>query len=144
MRFTILLALIAAVAALTSIISPHTANAMAVTPIVLDIGTTGNTNHAQISVLNDGAKPLPVEIIVSRIELNESGEMDAKPAADEFLIFPPQALVRPGATQVFRLQWVGDPQLKRSQSYSFSVNQVPVKMPEGKSGVQVVFNFGVL
>jgi fimbrial chaperone protein len=53
-------------------------------------------------------------------------------------------MVAPGATQNFRIQWVGDPQIKTSQSYSFSVNQVPVKMPAGQSGVQVVFNFATI
>jgi P pilus assembly chaperone PapD len=131
-------------AALAAIVLTLPAAAMSVTPIVLDMSTAGAGNHSQISVVNDGAKPLPVEIVVSRIELDEKGEMSSKPAGDEFLIFPPQALVAAGATQNFRIQWVGEPQIKTSQSYVFSVNQVPVKMPEGKSGVQVVFNFATI
>ena len=119
------------------------ANAMSVSPATLDISTTAN-NTGQIRVVNDGATPLPVEIIISRIELNETGEMTTKPAGDEFLVFPPQALLAPGATQNFRVQWVGDPQIQLSQSYVFSVNQVPVRMPEAKSGVQVVFNFATI
>jgi P pilus assembly chaperone PapD len=117
--------------------------AMAVKPIVLDMSTMGG-KASQISVTNDAAKPLPVEIIVSRVELDETGEIKSTPAGEEFLIFPPQAMVRPGATQVFRIQWVGEPDIKTSQSYTLSVNQVPVKMPEGKSGVQVVFNFACM
>jgi P pilus assembly chaperone PapD len=101
--------------------------AMMVSPIYLDMNAAGNNNHAQISVTNDGAKALPVEIIVSHIDLNENGEALSKIAGEEFLIFPPQAMVSPGATQVFRIQWVGDPQIKTSQSYTFSVNQVPVR-----------------
>lgn len=117
------------------------ANAMSVAPSVVDMTTVGDTRTAQISVINDGSKALPVEIVVSRIELNESGDTASTPAGDEFVIFPPQALIAPGATQNFRLQWVGNPNIEKSQSYNFSVNQVPIKMPEGKSGVQVVFNF---
>ena len=120
------------------------AEAMSVTPVVVDMTTSGANNRAQINVLNDGAKALPVEIIISRIEVDESGEIVSQPAGEEFLIFPPQALVQTGATQAFRVQWVGDPQIKTSQSYVFSVNQVPVKMPAGQSGVQVVFNFATV
>ena len=105
---------------------------------------TAAKGKGEIRVVNDGSKQLPVEIVVSRVELSESGETIAKPAGDEFLVFPPQALVSPGATQNFRIQWVGDPQIKQSQSYIFSVNQVPVRMPAGKSGVQVVFNFATV
>lgn len=117
--------------------------AMSVSPTVIDLGA-GSKSRQQITVVNDGAKALPVEIMVSRMELNENGDTATKPAGDEFLIFPPQALVAAGATQSFRIQWVGDPQLKQSQSYIFSVNQVPVKMPAGQSGVQVVFNFATI
>jgi fimbrial chaperone protein len=117
--------------------------AMGVAPIVLDMSTMSNKT-SQLTVTNDNAVSMPVEIIVSRVELNEKGEMTTSPAGDEFLIFPPQAMVPAGGTQVFRIQWVGDPQIKSSQSYTFSVNQVPVKMPEGKSGVQVVFNFACI
>ena len=117
--------------------------AMSVSPVTLDMSTSSN-NTGQIRVVNDGATPLPVEIIISRIELNEAGEMTTKPAGQEFLVFPPQALLAPGSTQNFRIQWVGDPQIMQSQSYVFSVNQVPVRMPQGKSGVQVVFNFATI
>ena len=136
--------LIAGLAATTAALSfALPAHAMSVTPIVLDMTTTPGKAQ-QITVVNDAAKPLPVEIVVSRIELDEKGEMSAKLAGDDFLVFPPQALVPAGATQNFRIQWVGDPQIPASQSYVFSVNQVPVKMPEGKSGVQVVFNFATI
>jgi fimbrial chaperone protein len=129
-----------ATAALTFI---STAQAMSVSPMVIDMTTVGKNNHSQLSVLNDSAKPLPVEIIISRIDMTEDGKLVPKPAGDEFLIFPPQAMVAPGATQVFRVQWVGN-ELKISKTYSFSVNQVPVKLPKSKSGVQVVFNFGCI
>lgn len=131
-------------ACLAAVVTAAPAMAMSVTPIVLDMTTAGGTSRSQISVVNDGAKPLPVEIVISRIELDEKGEMQTKPAGDEFTVFPPQALVPAGATQNFRIQWVGDPQIPTSQSFVFSVNQVPVKMPEGKSGVQVVFNFATI
>lgn len=120
------------------------AHSMTVTPVIVDMSTSGSGNHAQITVVNESAKVLPVEIVVSRIEVGESGEITSTPAGDEFVLFPPQALVPAGATQNFRVQWVGAPQIKTSQSYIFSVNQVPVKMPKGESGVQVVLNFSTI
>jgi P pilus assembly chaperone PapD len=126
------------------VVSTPVAEAMSVQPVVLEIHASGTGNTAAIAVINDGAAPLPVEIKISRIELDESGEIARKPADDDFLVFPPQAMVPPGATQSFRVQWAGDPQIKQSQSYVLSTNQVPVKMPAGKSGVQVVFNFATI
>jgi fimbrial chaperone protein len=134
-------ALILAITA--AILSVTAASAMSVSPVTLDLSATGK-NKDQISVVNDSSAPLPVEIIISSLEMDENGKTTAKPAADEFLLFPPQALIPPGGTQSFRVQWVGDPQIQRSQSYIFSVNQVPVQMPKGQSGVQVVFNFATV
>jgi fimbrial chaperone protein len=125
---------------MSALVASGPAGAMSVSPASLDMTTTGN-NKGQITVGNDSAKPLPVEILIKRIELSESGELISKPAGDEFLIFPPQALLASGATQTFRVQWVGDPAIRQSQNFIFSVNQVPVKMPASTSGVQVVFNF---
>lgn len=117
------------------------AMAMSVTPIVLDLTTAGSKSRGQITVVNDGARPLPIEILVKRLELDENGKKTATPADDDFAIFPLQKLIAPGATQTFHLQWSGDTQILASQHYIISINQVQVTMPKGKSGVQVVFNF---
>jgi fimbrial chaperone protein len=136
------ISIIASALLVCGVLFGQSAYAMSVNPLVLDLSTA--SKGAQISVLNDGAKPLPVEVTVSRAELDEKGEMTTKPAGDEFLIFPAQVMIPPGASQSIRLQWVGDPNIPTSQTYVFSFNQVPVKMPESKSGVQVVMNFGAL
>ena len=128
---------------LAAIASSIPAAAMSVSPVTLDLVTTGK-NTGQIAVTNDGATPLPVEIVVSRMEMDENGQTATKPAGDEFLVFPPQALLAPGAVQNFRVQWVGEPQISGSQSYILSINQVPVKMATRQSGVQVVFNFATV
>ena len=120
------------------------AHAMSVSPIVVEMSSTGRHAKSTIRVVNDSTKKLPVEIEISRVELDANGGQKSTPAGDEFLIFPPQAIVAPGATQTFRVQWVGEPVIPESQTYIFSVNQVPVKMPKGQSGVQVVFNFGTV
>jgi len=112
--------------------------------MLLDLAVAGANSRGQITVENDSQGPLPVDIVVSRLEIDENGKVASQPAGEEFLIIPPQAMVKAGASQVFRIQWVGDANIKLSQSYTFSVNQVPVKLPEGESGVQMVFNFGAL
>ena len=53
-----------------------------------------------------------------------------------FLVVPPQALMPPGATQNFRIQWVGEPQLCESQSY-----MLPVELPANVTQVQASLDF---
>lgn len=118
--------------------------AMTVTPIQVEMVSTGSQGRAQITVTNDGSEPLPVELNIQKLTLNEGGDRTLSKAPDNFLIFPPQALIKPGSSQVFRLQWVGEPLLSASESYMMSVNQIPVKLPAGKSAVQIVMSFGVV
>lgn len=119
------------------------ANAVNVTPIHIEMNSAGSGSRAQVTVTNPSRAPLPIEIAAKSMELDERGKQSFGKAAEEFLVFPPQALIQPGATQTFRLQWVGEPQLPKSRSFMIYVNQIPVKMPKGQSGVQVVMSFGV-
>ena len=120
------------------------ASAMSVTPVHVEMTSVGSASRNQVSVTNTGTAPMPVETSLERLQLDEDGNRKTAKAGDEFLVFPPQAIIPPGGTQVFRLQWVGEPSLALSQSYIFSVAQVPVQFPKGQSKVQVVMSFGVI
>ena len=55
------------------------------------------------------------------------------------------AVVAPGSTQTFRVQWVGGPNIARSQTFLITARQLPVKVPQdGGSRIQVVQAFGAL
>ncbi len=130
--------------ALAATLTPAIAQAMSVTPVVVEMASAGQQSRASLQVINNGAAPLPVEIEISRVELGPNGEQTLKRADADFRVFPAQAMVPPGATQVFRLQWAGEPDLAASQSYIFSVNQLPVKLSKPVSGVNIVFNFATV
>jgi fimbrial chaperone protein len=120
------------------------AHAVNVQPLSLEMVSIGSNSRASIQVVNDGAAPMPVEVVLKKLEIAEDGKTTESPASDDFLVFPPQVVVPAGATQSFRIQWVGAPDIKKSQSYMLSVNQLPVKMKPGENGVQMVFDFGVV
>jgi P pilus assembly chaperone PapD len=75
--------------------------------------------------------------------LGLNGEETTEPAADSFLIYPSQAMIPAGGSQVFRVQWMGEPVVNKSESYRLSVSQVPVKLPKEVNGIQVVMSFGI-
>ena len=118
--------------------------ALSVSPVHIEMASTGGASRAQVVVRNDSKSPMPVEASLLRFTMDDAGNRKETPASDEFLVFPPQALIPPDGTQVFRLQWVGEPMLARSQSYMLSISQIPVRMPKGSTGVQVALSFGVL
>jgi P pilus assembly chaperone PapD len=133
--------------AATLVLAPITAaSATTVTPVVIDLQSNGRGVVANISVSNTGAGPLPIEIEIIPLVPSTAGLQPGQTqAADEdLLVTPPSALIPAGKTQTFRVQWIGDPELATSKHYYVSINQLPVKLPEGESAVQVVYNFQVL
>jgi fimbrial chaperone protein len=115
-----------------------------VSPVMIDLQSSGRGVVANISVNNTGANPLPVEIVTTALEPNATGLVAGKANTDDLLVVPPTALIPAGQTQSFRVQWVGNPEMAQSRHYYVGINQLPVKLPEGQSAVQIVYNFQVL
>ncbi|WP_120717441.1 fimbria/pilus periplasmic chaperone [Tsuneonella amylolytica] len=120
------------------------ADAMTVQPVVIDLETAGRGMSQVVTVENTFATPLPVELTVQQLELTDDGVKLTGVDPGDLLVFPPQALIQPGQTQAFRVQYVGDPDLSTSKHYYITVAQLPVKLPEGQSAIQILYNFQVL
>lgn len=131
----------AVLAALAIAILPAASTAMSVQPVVIDMTTTGRGMSATITVENSFTTPLPVELSVQELTFDENGVVPTGVDPGDLLIFPPQAIIAPGRTQSFRVQWVGDPEIARSKHYYITVAQMPVELPEGQSGIQILYNF---
>jgi fimbrial chaperone protein len=136
---------IATAAVALALSAPLAASAMGVSPVQLEMQSAGGVSRGTLTVDNNSAAPLPIEITIRRMTQDENGVR--KYHADgqnEFLILPPQAMIAPGGAQVFRIQWVGEPQLVQSKSFMLFANQVPVKLPASASGVQMISSMGAM
>jgi fimbrial chaperone protein len=134
-----------ACAALALTIGASVAWAYQVAPMIYDLSPSGPNATNTIRVKNDGDKPITIELVTEKRDFDETGKEIRTPADDDFVLFPPQAVVAPGKTQAVRVQYVGAPDIAKSVMYSVMVKQVPVKLPNtGPSGVQFVFNFGTV
>src|SRR6478609_2043182 len=109
--------------ALASFSLPQMVQAMTVQPVVIDLQTSGRSMTQVVTVENTFANPLPVELRVEDLTLDENGVHASGHQSDDLLVFPPQALIAPGETQTFRVQYVGDPALARSRHYYVTVAQ---------------------
>jgi len=118
--------------------------ATTVTPVVVDLQSGGRGVVSNISVNNTGASDLPMEVTVQPLEAQETGLVPKGSDTGDLLVVPPTAIIPAGQTQTFRVQWVGDPDLAASKHFFVNVAQLPVKLPEGQSAVQIVYNFQVL
>ena len=120
------------------------ARAVSVNPLVLELEANGTKKAATFQVTNDGATPLPVQLKIARLELDEQGGQKSTPAPGAFTVLPPLATVKPGQSQKFRIQWNGGTEITESSTYTVSVSQVPVKIPAAQSGMSIVVNFGII
>lgn len=145
MRLIKVLALVATLGVAFAVGAPSPrADAMTVQPVVLDLSTSGRGMSQVITVENTFTSPLPVEMRIEELSFDENGAHGTGKDPGDLLVFPPSALIQPGQTQTFRVQYVGDPGLAKSKHYYVTVAQLPVKLPEGQSAIQILYNFQVL
>jgi fimbrial chaperone protein len=117
---------------------------MTVQPVVLNLSPGGRTMTQVVTVTNSFTYPLAVELRTEELGFDANGVRGTGRESNDLLIFPPQAMIQPGQTQTFRIQYVGDPALARSKHYYVTVAQLPVQLQQGQSAVQVLYNFQVL
>lgn len=140
MSLRTLVAALACASAMTAIASPWPAFALLVKPIVLEMTTTGSDANSTIEVVNDRNTPVTVELTVEKLKVPERGAVETEAdAGDDFLIFPPQAIIAPGGRQNFRVRWVGEPALDQTRLFMFTTSELPVEIPEGTTGVQLYY-----
>ncbi|MET0180777.1 MAG: fimbria/pilus periplasmic chaperone [Novosphingobium sp.] len=135
--------LLAALAA-AILAAPLPAAAMTVQPVVLNLATAGREMSQVVTVTNSFSYPIAVELRIEELVVDAGGVRGTGKDPGDLLVFPPQASIRPGQTQSFRVQYVGDPALARSKHYYVTVAQLPVQVQQGAAAVQVLYNFQVL
>lgn len=113
-----------------------------VTPMRMQLVPAAGQRSGVVSVRNTRDRDLPFEVVVLRRFTAADGTETTEPANDDFIIFPPQAIVAQGASQSIRFEYVGEPNLTESRVYILDVREVPVT-PPGFSGILTVYNFGV-
>jgi fimbrial chaperone protein len=123
---------------------PALVSAMTVQPVILNLTSSGREMTQVVTVENTFANPLPVEMRVQELTADGEGIHTTGKDPGDLLVFPMQALIPPGQTQTFRVQYVGDPELARSKHYYVTAAQLPVELPAGQSAIQILYNFQVL
>jgi fimbrial chaperone protein len=135
---------VAATATLMALLTAVSAWAMTVQPVVLDLKPGGHSMSATVTVQNTFTAPMPIGITVEALDFDENGVKLTGKDPGDIIVYPPQALVPPGQAQTFRVLWAGAPEIPISRHYYVTVAQLPVKLAEGQSAIQILYNFQVL
>lgn len=117
------------------------APAQRIAPMLYDLTPTGETSSQVLRLDNNLTRPITIETVVYLREIAPDGTEKRTEAGDDFLVFPPQAVIQPNATQSFRVRYIGEPNLDKTRMYVVSFNQLPVSTAEAPS-LQFVVNFG--
>lgn len=125
-------------------LSSGKAHATRVTPMLVDVSPTGRGSVARVELVHTGDRDFPAEVQMFRGVISENGELELIPADEDFLVFPAQVVVPASSQQVFRVQYIGEPELAASEIYYLQIRQIPVDLETGESQVQIVVNFNVL
>lgn len=136
--------LCAAALALSGLAMASPASASRVSPMLLELAPQGGKSIGRVQFTNTADAQFPVETMMFEGEISEIGELTLKPADEDFLVFPAQMIVPPKGDQVFRVQYVGEPELDRSKIYYLSIKQVPVDLETGDPKVQMVVRYNIL
>ncbi|MEQ5789306.1 molecular chaperone [Erythrobacter sp. NFXS35] len=120
------------------------AQASRVSPMIVELEPTGTGSIARIDLVNDGLRDIPYEVQMMRGVITPEGQLELNPADEEFLVFPAQAMIESNSQQVFRIQYVGEGALDRSELYYMAIRQIPVAFEPGVTEVQMVVNYNVL
>ena len=131
-------------ALLLSLVSPL--YAYTVQPLVFTLDTNGSGAGRVVTIANDQNTDITIQISMYSMEVTPQGEENRRLAEEDFLVFPPQAVVDAGRNQNFRVKYIGDPSIGESAVYRMHVEQIPIdveKAAEGetKIGVQLLANF---
>ncbi len=138
-KFSPVAAAMAVVATVAISVAAHAA--MTVQPVILDLRMAGRQMGGQIRVQNTGTTPLPVEVRLLEADLLPDTVKASTRLTQDLVAFPAQAIIPPGATQAFRVQYVGNPEADRSHHYYAEISQQPVELPGGQSTIQILYNF---
>jgi len=79
-------------------------------------------------VFNDQDQRIAIEISVLERQMNLNGDETYTSAEDDFLIYPAQIIVEPGATQVVQVRWLGDPEPEQELAFRLSAEQLPINL----------------
>ncbi|MBD1909194.1 MULTISPECIES: fimbria/pilus periplasmic chaperone [unclassified Leptolyngbya] len=107
-----------------------------------------NATHTY-EVVNDESERIAIEVSVVERQMNLDGEETYQPAEDNFLIYPTQMILEPGAVQVVRVSWLGEPNPAQELPFRLVAEQLPINLidpnqsppPQAEGQIQVLLRY---
>ena len=110
-------------------------------PIFAQVGTSGPTASTTFVAKNVSTEMVALEVKLVKRSHSLDGVENRVSDDTDFIISPPQMVLKPGQSQSVRVQYVGDPKVDVEQAYRILVNQVSIDFEQKSSGAKVLVNY---
>ncbi len=97
-------------------------------PISQVFSPAGQDATRSYRLINDQDRRIAVEMSVVVSHIDRDGQETNTPAEEDFLLYPSQVILEPGAVQTVRVTWVGDPELSQERVYRLVAEQLPIRL----------------
>ena len=108
------------------------AHAFKLVPIRMEFEPAGRGANQAFRLENDSSNSVPVQISMLTRQMDLDGMETNAPAEDDFLVYPPQVLLKPKQVQTVRVKWLGNPKPQKELAYRILAEQLPVDLDKEK------------
>jgi fimbrial chaperone protein len=109
--------------------------AFTLVPITMEFEPAGRGANQSFRLENDSSNSVPVQISMLTRQMDLNGVETNAPAEDDFLVYPPQVLLKPNQVQTVRVKWLGTPKPEKELTYRILAEQLPVELDKEKANV---------
>ncbi|UWZ99124.1 fimbria/pilus periplasmic chaperone [Vibrio splendidus] len=133
--------------ALTILISCFSliSKAYEVSPMYLELEDQGRNSQGSYTIINPEDYPIAVEASVFKMKRDSENVETLTPADKEFLVLPPQAVVKSNQSQLFRVRFIPNQPLDQTATYRVIFTQLELEDElDEESNVTMVIEFATL
>jgi fimbrial chaperone protein len=105
-------------------------------PISRVFAPSGSKATQAFEVVNNGPDRIALTVAFATLARDERYAEINRDAEDEFLAYPAQMILAPGARQTVRVTWLGTPKPARELTYRIVVTQVPLQQLDPSTSAQ--------
>lgn len=118
-------------------------SAFSLEPLSSTFDTTPAGRVRTFRVVNTQDAPISVVVRMTTRDHDLTGAEFREPADDQWVIFPRQLFVQPGAVQAVRVQYVGAGDPSRELAFRMIAEQLSVDFSDGgrRSGISIAFRY---
>ncbi|NJN49341.1 MAG: molecular chaperone [Alkalinema sp. RL_2_19] len=99
-------------------------------PISRVFTPTGANATQSYEIKNTTKELLAIEVSTAKRSMDLQGKETLTSADEDFMIYPPQILLKPGESQTVRVTWLGDPQPQHELAYRLIAEQLPIDLDQ--------------